>query len=161
MRGLIIKSLFCIGALSCTVVANAFIWTFNDVMDGLQEVPANNSPATGLITGTYDDVSNFLNIQWSFINLVAAQNNAHIHKAARGISGGVVFPLMLGTPGTFQTTLTNPQEADLFAQLYYINIHSNTFGAGEIRGQMTPVPEPATMIALGAGVLALVRRRKA
>ncbi|MBC8064510.1 MAG: CHRD domain-containing protein [Chlorobia bacterium] len=42
----------------------------------------------------------------------------------------------------------------------YFNIHTGQFPGGEIRGFLAPVPEPATMAALGLGVVALMRRRK-
>ncbi len=44
----------------------------------------------------------------------------------------------------------------------YFNIHTSTFGGGEIRGFLTPVPEPTTvsLLAISAG-LGLVRRRRA
>ncbi len=42
----------------------------------------------------------------------------------------------------------------------YLNIHSTVYGGGEIRGFLAPVPEPASIIALGLGAVALLRRRK-
>lgn len=41
----------------------------------------------------------------------------------------------------------------------YLNIHTNVFPGGEIRGFLLPVPEPTTLVAMGFGVLALLRRR--
>lgn len=44
----------------------------------------------------------------------------------------------------------------------YFNIHTATFGGGEIRGQLLAVPEPETLALLAGAVLfgALVRRRR-
>jgi hypothetical protein len=38
------------------------------------------------------------------------------------------------------------QVSQLQSGLWYVNIHSTTFGGGEIRGQIIPVPEPATVM---------------
>jgi hypothetical protein len=60
--------------------------------------------------------------------------------------------------------LTEPQEVDFLAGNWYVNIHSGQFPGGEVRGQLNPtvVPEPASIVglALGAGLLIGLRRRK-
>lgn len=44
----------------------------------------------------------------------------------------------------------------------YLNIHSSSFGGGEIRGFLTAVPEPSSLAMLGLGAVAIiVRSRKA
>jgi len=44
----------------------------------------------------------------------------------------------------------------------YLNIHTTDFPGGEIRGFLTPTPEPGTMILFGTGLLAITKaaRRK-
>lgn len=42
----------------------------------------------------------------------------------------------------------------------YVNVHSETFGMGEIRGNLPAIPEPASAAMLGLGALALIRRRR-
>lgn len=52
--------------------------------------------------------------------------------------------------------------AGLLAGQTYLNIHTTQFGGGEIRGFLTVVPEPSTLLLLGAGlaVLGITRRRR-
>lgn len=63
-----------------------------------------------------------------------------------------------GTPATAFTAL---KTAAANGQAY-LNIHTSTFGGGEIRGFLTPVPEPTSLGLLGLGscALGLVRRRR-
>jgi hypothetical protein len=106
-------------------------------ISGANEVPANTSTATGTATGTYDSVTKILTINVTFSGFTATA--AHVHKAAAGTNGGVVFNFapQLTSPIVYTSpALTAAQEADLFANLYYVNIHSAAFPSGEIRGQL-------------------------
>jgi hypothetical protein len=116
--------------------------------------------------------------------------NAHIHASATvtpttngpvvwGFFGSpfndnnpndVVFtPFASGVGGTISgkwdaaegngTTLT-AQLPNILAGRSYINFHTVQFGGGEIRGNITAVPEPATMVLVATGLAGLYRRRR-
>lgn len=85
--------------------ASAVVWTFNDPMTGLQEVPANASPAFGNINGTYDDLDERDHVQHDLVRAGSEYHDAHFHAAAVGVAGGVQigpagFPLGV-TSGSF------------------------------------------------------------
>ena len=67
-------------------------------------------------------------------------------------------------PSIGDAVISGQQIDDLFAGLWYINIHSTTSGGGEIRGQVNVVPLPAAAWLFGsalAGLAGFSRRRKA
>jgi Flp pilus assembly protein TadG len=107
-------------------------------LNGANEVPANTSTATGVVTGTYNKDTKSLGIVVTWTGFTATVG--HIHKGAAGVSGGVQwgFPTPVTSPLTYTSTVafTQPQEDSLLGGLYYVNIHSAQFGGGEIRGQL-------------------------
>jgi hypothetical protein len=110
---------------------------FKATLDGAQETPANASTATGSATLTFNTTTKIFTV--TVTHTVAAPTNGHIHKGAAGIGGNPVFPFASFTsPITYTSQpLDAAQEADLFANLYYVNIHSAApYTAGEIRGQL-------------------------
>jgi hypothetical protein len=110
--------------------------TFLATLSGASEVPANASPATGSATLVFNTTTKIFTVTVS--HNISAPTGGHIHKGAAGVSGGVVFPFSgLTSPISYTSVaLDATQEADLNANLYYVNIHSAAYGAGEIRGQL-------------------------
>ena len=124
--------------------AKATTYPINVTFSGLQEVPANNSTATGTFVGTYNDATDSLIYTVTFNGLSANATAAHFHAAVPTFSGGIYINIT-GIPfptgvmsGTFTDTLvlTAGQEDTLKRGLMYFNIHSSAFPGGEIRAQL-------------------------
>lgn len=109
---------------------------FRAILSGASEVPSNMSTATGDAVLTFNESTNTFNIVVNYSGVDATAG--HIHKGAPTESGGVVFPFdQLASPINYTSPpLDSTRKADLFANLYYVNIHSAAFPAGEIRGQL-------------------------
>ncbi|HEX7174515.1 MAG TPA: PQQ-dependent sugar dehydrogenase [Pyrinomonadaceae bacterium] len=126
-------------------------------LTGAQEVPPNNSAATGTATLTLATDGATARITLDFDGLSSQQTDAHVHgPAAPGASAGILFDLPDGDFSDFQITLTPQQVAELRAGRLYVNVHSQNFPGGEIRGQFggptsaptsaNPIDDPAFFV---------------
>ncbi len=156
-----------VAMLSVSAKADPIIFTAT--LTGAQENPPNNSTATG--AGTIVLNGNQATISLTFTGITSGAVAAHIHQpAVLGANGPVIIPFnglfaVGANSASFTTvvTLTASQITALNAGLLYFNVHSNSFAGGEIRGNISAaVPEPATLLLLGSGLLSLagiIKRR--
>ena len=127
--------------LSMPALSAAGVKNFIAVLNGAQEIPPNPSAATGLAHLSFDTATN--NLCYEITHTVAGEILAHIHgpdlpPGNGGVGAGIIIPLPVGPSKTGCVLAPPPPfvKGDLFKGLYYINVHSGGFPAGEIRGQI-------------------------
>jgi len=123
------------------------------VLSGAQEVPANASAALGSMDVFYTRETRTLTYTVNWTGLTGPVTVMHIHGLApSGFAAGVVQNIITPSNGIFRpgpdygatskvsgTLLVDGvavKEVDLLNGLYYMNIHTNTYTGGEIRGQI-------------------------
>lgn len=163
--------------LTAVAPANAATVEFNAILNGAQEVPGVNTPASGTATAilTGDPGSYVFTYTVSYSGLLGgiARPFAHIHNAPFGSNGPIVHdldganvaPIAGSTSGTITgdwrfddaaRPLTNALVQELLEGDLYFNIHTTFSAPGEIRGQISAVPTPTLLpgiLGLGIGVL--------
>lgn len=110
-------------------------------LQGAQEAPdPTPSTAIGSIYTLVDRGNNSVYVTGSFTGLTAPANAAHIHLANPGAPGNVLFPVAYTAlaKGTVHAmaVVTAVQADSILAGNSYLNVHTATYPAGEIRGQL-------------------------
>src|SRR5512133_1719517 len=114
---------FIFTSISCKDDEENPVIKFQASLNGMSEVPPNNSTSTGVATLTYDTIAKKFDIVVTFNGITPTA--AHIHKGAPGVPGGVVFGFTnpLTSPFTYSSpVLTDAQQNDLYTGQYYVNI---------------------------------------
>lgn len=148
-------------------MAQADLFQFAATIDGIQS--GSGSPATGTLTGIYDDVADSFNFSWDITDELIgapASPGSHLHNAPAGSNGGIVFAFN-NPDGTWPLAgsamwegLGQDMVDELFAGRLYANFHTTSFPGGEVRGQVLLVPAPSGVALLGLGGVACIRRRR-
>lgn len=131
--------LACGAALALATPSMAAMVNLKADLKASSEVPPNESTGTGSVTATFDTDSNKLSWKGTVSGLSGPVTAAHFHTADVGRNGAVAVAIIGADKGAFEgsATLTDTQAEDLMAGKWYVNIHTATYKAGEIRGQVT------------------------
>ena len=109
---------------------------FTATLTGAQETPPNSSTASGTATLLLSPDEKTARVSLNFAGLSSPQNGAHIHgPGAAGVIAPILYPLPSGNLSDVVIALASTDVQDLKNGLWYINVHSNNFPNGEIRGQ--------------------------
>ncbi|WP_299680498.1 CHRD domain-containing protein [uncultured Dokdonia sp.] len=129
-------------------------------LSGFQEVPSISSEADGRIYVSYNGEGSF-SVGGTFNNLsgdlfLPAAGGIHLHMGNAGILGPVEFIITPEVAADNRNAIIRPSEntfviendEQLAALLsrsanrgFYINVHSETFQSGELRGQILPLAQ--------------------
>jgi hypothetical protein len=165
---------------------------FGKAGPGLLPGNENHVVSTALASGgevlggiSFDDATNLLTVNFGFGSangfgdLTGNASAAHIHgptasggSASYTQNAGVKYGLNTlpgwnpsATSGGMTGVTVAIIPGDVAALLdgrFYINVHTGANGAGEIRGNLVPIPEPAgAVLGMAAGSVLLLRRRRA
>jgi hypothetical protein len=152
-------------ALLFPLDAQATVHPLSAFIDGAQANAGagTGSPGTGSAIMTYDDATGLFSWEITWSGLLGDETLAHFHGPAlpnqnAGIQVDIGAISGLVSPSIGSTNITGSQADDLLDGLWYINIHTDQFAGGEIRGQV--VPEPSTPILVGAAITAFALRTR-
>lgn len=131
---------------------------FTAILEGGQEVPPVATGGSGTCSVKLRNLA--VSVDCSFQGLTANAVASHIHSAPAGANGPVILTLSptAATAGaiTGDGVLTVQQAADLRAGKTYVNLHTSTYPAGEIRGQIVRVATPVPSSSLWSRALGIL-----
>ena len=142
---------------------------FNANLSGANETPPNNSSLSGI--GTFSLTGNSLDFS-VLIQPATFPSDAGVYGAGNSLIFDLGTPIIdapgpNGQPGSVSysgnASLTAQEITDLESGQGFVNIMTSAFPSGEIRGQISSVPEPSSSILFNAGIgmaLLFLRKRK-
>jgi hypothetical protein len=141
-----------VAALALTVSLAGAAWaddggrSFSTALTGAAEVPGpGDADATGSASLALNPGQEEVCFELSWANVDGTVFAAHIHVGTTGVAGPVVIPLFTGGAfaGTDSASACVSADRDLLVEIiqnpqnYYVNVHSDVFPAGAIRGQLS------------------------
>lgn len=128
-------------------IAQANILRFTAILSGANEVPPVTTTGFGEAELLFDTSNGTYTLFVRITGLSTTLTGSHIHEASAGSNGPVIHDLgaLLAAPNRVYSgkrTGTYGGSVDaLLAGRAYVNVHSVAFPNGELRGQLSLVPE--------------------
>jgi carbon monoxide dehydrogenase subunit G len=122
---------------SLSNVANAQTITLQAALAGTNEVANGDPDGTGRALVNINTTTGAVSWNIAAFNILIPIAAAHIHQAAAGVNGGVIFDFsaQLVGSGTMTTTLAAQIAANPAG--FYVNVHTSEHPGGAVRGQLT------------------------
>lgn len=113
--------------------------TYRADLSGENEVPPNDSAANGEAVATYDTETRTLEWTVSYMEASGPLIGAHLHGPAEaGANAGVLVPLTVKeSPMEGSAVLSEELAGFLENGSIYVNLHTEQFPGGELRGNLT------------------------
>lgn len=125
------------GLLMLTPLA-ASSTNFSATLNGAQNVPPIAAvTATGTASFVLNDAHTQLTFHIEYSGLIGNEVDAHIHNGTPRENGPVVFQLPAGEPKDGVWNIPADMVTELMAGRLYVNIHTDVYITGEIRGNIT------------------------
>jgi len=161
MKKIGVGLLFAVVALLFAACSVAPIFNFEGDLETAREVPDLVVPAPnamGEVTAVLNQAETQLTVSGTFSGLTGPAQAAHVHLGEEGIAGGVVCTLSITNAASGTVSGTCPVMVDeqnpvdsgtinlegLRGGDYYVNVHTEANGSGEIRAQLEAAAGDAT-----------------
>lgn len=175
----IFSNIFFAAFLLSTSVLGQETFSFRASLDGLHAVPPNNSKRTSSFGEFQLDPSQLFSgginlIDYVDVTKVSIFRSTSVTELGTRLydftPGIITLPGPGDLPGTvdpgfrrfdISQVLTTIETSDLKTGLWWVNVETTGFPNGEIRGQMTLIPEPGTfaLVSFGAACILIHRKR--
>ena len=125
-----------VSMMFAAATAQAEMMKFTTELTGAAEVPPTDSTATGTAEVTLNTEAKTVTWVYTHEGLSGDMTASHVHGPATATEAA--GPVIDTTGETMEGSapITDAQAAELMAGMYYVNLHTETFPDGEIRGQL-------------------------
>jgi CHRD domain len=161
-------SMFAVAVFALLAVSAAQAISLTATLSGGREVPPNASINTGTTVVNVDPGTGVLSWVTNSTIPLSSVTGHHIHQAGSGVNGPVVVNFSGAYSGSVTISTALAAQIAFNPSSFYVNLHTATFLAGEIRGQLvadpviTPTLSTVSLLALAfalAGFAAFLFRR--